>query len=244
MLAAVFVAGGIDVLRDPHPRVAKAESIAPQLAAKVGLPQDTELLVKINAFTHVVAGILLALGKLRRLSALVLLGSLVPTTYAGHRFWELDDPKEQGNQRFHFLKNLAIAGGLLLEIVDTEGRPSVGWRSQQAVNRAVHGAAATGLVATSTARAVRGSATQRATELGRDLAGTAVKAKALKDVASRTSGVAETALKEGALRATALKDVAGKALDGGTPKDLVEKARAKGAPAIAQLAAHAGLGGR
>jgi uncharacterized membrane protein YphA (DoxX/SURF4 family) len=158
MLASVFVVSGMDVLRNPGPRVAKAESVAPRLAAKVGLPQDAELLVKVNAATHVLAGALLAMGKLRRLSALALLGSLVPTTYAGHAFWEIDDPKERSAQQIQFLKNLAIAGGLILEVVDTEGRPSLGWRSRQATHRASQAAAIGGVVARGAAKAATAKA--------------------------------------------------------------------------------------
>lgn len=113
MLAAVFVTSGIDVLRNPAPRVARAEPVAPQLAARIGLPQDTEMLVKVNAATHVVAGSLLAMGKFRRLSALTLMASLVPTTYAGHRFWEIDDAQDRSQQQAHFLKNLAVMLSLI-----------------------------------------------------------------------------------------------------------------------------------
>lgn len=196
MLAGVFIASGIDVLRNPEPRVAMAEPVAPKVAAKVGLPQDTELLVRVNAATHVVAGALLAMGKFRRLAALALLGSMVPTTYAGHRFWDADDPKEKGAQQVHFLKNLAIAGGLLLEVVDTEGRPSLGWRSQRAVRRAAQAAAASGVVAGGAAKAAKGAAAVKAADAARtaatsratrDLAGTAAKAKVLTSAVQRVT---------------------------------------------------------
>jgi putative oxidoreductase len=66
--------------------------------------------VKVNAGAQVAAGTLLAIGKLPRLAALVLIGSAVPTTYAGHRFWELDDKQTRAQQRIHFLKNLGLIG--------------------------------------------------------------------------------------------------------------------------------------
>jgi uncharacterized membrane protein YphA (DoxX/SURF4 family) len=72
--------------------------------------------VRINGAAQVVAGATLALGWFPRLSALVLAGSLVPTTVAGHRFWEEDDPKAKSQQTIHFLKNLGILGGLLMVI--------------------------------------------------------------------------------------------------------------------------------
>jgi uncharacterized membrane protein YphA (DoxX/SURF4 family) len=137
MLAAVFVNGGIDTLSQPDQRVEMAEPVASKITDKVGpLPDDTETLVKINAVVQVVAGVLLALGWFRRLAAVLLAGSLVPTTLAGHRFWELDDPAARARQRTQFLKNLGLLGGLILVAVDTEGRPSVTWRARRAAKRA------------------------------------------------------------------------------------------------------------
>jgi hypothetical protein len=39
-------------------------------------------------------------------------------------------------QRTHFLKNLAILGGLIIAATDTEGAPSLGWRARRAAKRA------------------------------------------------------------------------------------------------------------
>ena len=49
-------------------------------------------------------------------SALALAGSLVPTTLAGHRFWEEEDDAARAQQTVQFLKNLAMFGGLLMII--------------------------------------------------------------------------------------------------------------------------------
>src|SRR3954447_9376493 len=88
LMAGIFITGGIDVLRNPGPRVERAEPVTKTLAETLPLPDDTETLVKINAGVQIAAGTLLALGKLPRLAAAVLAASLVPTTAAGHRFWE------------------------------------------------------------------------------------------------------------------------------------------------------------
>jgi putative oxidoreductase len=93
--------------------VPKAEAVAPKVAEAVGLPQDTRQLVQLNAGVQVAAGVSLALGVFPRVSALALAGSLVPTTAAGHRFWEETEPGPRAQQRIHFLKNVAILGGLL-----------------------------------------------------------------------------------------------------------------------------------
>jgi putative oxidoreductase len=129
LLAAIFIYEGWDAIRHPSGRVRQAESVLP-IAEKVPiLPQDAEKLVRINGIVMVGAGTLMALGKFRRLAALTLIGSIIPTTYAGHRFWEEEDEATKAQQRIHFLKNLGLLGGLILELFDTEGSPSLRWRA-------------------------------------------------------------------------------------------------------------------
>src|SRR5436309_9756608 len=136
LMAGIFIAGGIDVLRNPGPRAQRAEPVTSKLAETLPLPDDTETVVKLNAGVQIAAGTLLALGKLPRLSAAVLATSLVPTTAAGHRFWEEESPQSKAMQQTHFLKNLSILGGLILAATDTEGAPSLGWRARRAARRA------------------------------------------------------------------------------------------------------------
>ena len=141
LLASTFVFGGIDTLRNPQSRVAGAQPVVEKITEQadkqlpVQVPRDVEQWVKIDAAVKVGAGILFSLGKLPRLSALTLAGSIVPTTLAGHRFWEAEGPAKQG-QVIHFLKNLGLLGGLLLAAVDTEGKPSVGYRARRAAQKA------------------------------------------------------------------------------------------------------------
>jgi hypothetical protein len=121
------------------------------------LPKDTEQLVRINAGIQVGAGTLLAMGRLPRLSALALAVSLVPTTLAGHRFWEAQGPERQQHQR-HFLKNVGLCGGLLIAAVDTEGRPSLAWRARHVGASTKHAVRATRREARLAAKAARGEA--------------------------------------------------------------------------------------
>jgi uncharacterized membrane protein YphA (DoxX/SURF4 family) len=116
LLATVFVAGGVEALRDPAPRVAAVR--------RAGLTEP-ERLVRTNATIHVLGGLSLATGRLPRLAALALAGTLVPTTVVGHPFWSESDPRVRTGQRVHFVKNLGILGGLLLAAVDTGGRESL-----------------------------------------------------------------------------------------------------------------------
>jgi len=142
MLASVFVSSGIDTLRNPAAKVATAEPVTTKVASRLPLPNDTEQLVKINAGVQIGAGFLLSIGRLPRLAALALAGSIVPTTLAGHRFWEADDPSTKAQQQVQFMKNLGLLGGLVLAAVDTGGAPSLSWRAKRAARRARKAASA------------------------------------------------------------------------------------------------------
>lgn len=141
MLASIFVVGAATALRNTSGPADKADPVTSRLvplARKAGipLPEDPETLVKINAGVQVGAGLALATGRLPRLSAAVLAASLVPTTAAGHRFWEYDDATQRTQQRLHFFKNVALIGGLIIASGDTEGRPGVAWRTRHAAKDA------------------------------------------------------------------------------------------------------------
>ena len=43
----------------------------------------------------------------------MLLASLIPTTLAGHAYWNHEDPQMRAMQQIQFLKNVAMAGGLI-----------------------------------------------------------------------------------------------------------------------------------
>ena len=130
MLAGMFVYGGIDAVRHPESKAEKAERVIMPIAEGFGASEEVTDWVRFNGAVQVTAGLTLALGKRPRLSALVLAGSRVPTTLAGHRFWEEDDSGKRTAQRIQFLKNVSMLGGLLLAVADTEGRPSISWRAR------------------------------------------------------------------------------------------------------------------
>ena len=116
LLASMFVYGGLDAVRNPAGKVPRAEKVAPDIAGLVGIDADTEQLVQFNGAVQIGAGITLALGIMPRLSAVLLAGSLVPTTLAGHRFWEAEDEATKSQQTIQFLKNAGMLGGLLLVV--------------------------------------------------------------------------------------------------------------------------------
>lgn len=141
LLATMFVVGGVNALRNADaiaPKAAKiTDKIVPKLQDKgAPVPSDPATLVKINGGVQVLAAAALATGKAPRVSAGVLAASLVPTTLAGHAFWEETDPALKGNQQVHFFKNVSLLGGLLLASVDTDGKPGLAWRARRAAKDA------------------------------------------------------------------------------------------------------------
>lgn len=137
MLASIFIIQGYGTMRDPERVVKKAEPVVRPIASRISVvPDDTEQAVRVNGAVQFVGGTLLAIGWFPRLSALAIAATLVPTTAAGHRFWEADSDEERAMQRIQFLKNLGMFGGLLIAAGDTAGRPSLAWRSRHAVKEA------------------------------------------------------------------------------------------------------------
>jgi putative oxidoreductase len=135
-LGAVFISGGLDSLRSPSAKAAVAAPVTEKARQAFGLlPDDDVTLVLINAGVDVVAGSSLILGRLPRLSALALAGSLVLTTLGGHRFWEADTDEKRKQQQLHFLKNGSILGGLLFAALDRQGQPSLAWRAKRAARQ-------------------------------------------------------------------------------------------------------------
>jgi putative oxidoreductase len=137
LLASTFALGAVNAFKNAPALEEKAKPVtdvvAPQLQKAVPqLPNDPVTLVRINAGIQLLAALALAKGTAPRLSSTVLAASLVPTTIAGHPFWEESDPGAKQQQLLHFAKNASVLGGLILAAVDTEGRPGVAWRAQHA----------------------------------------------------------------------------------------------------------------
>lgn len=140
MLSAIFVIQGVRAIRNPDALVPRAKPVADQIVptlkrlapAKVAdrIPENPRTLVRLNGLVQLAGGLALATGQGRRAGAVALAASLVPTTLAGHPFWEEDDPVQRSAQQLHFLKNLSMFGGLLLAAVDTEGKPGLMWRAR------------------------------------------------------------------------------------------------------------------
>ncbi|HEX6246421.1 MAG TPA: DoxX family protein [Nocardioidaceae bacterium] len=137
MLASMFVVGGVSSLKNAEGAAVRAKPVTDKmvpLAQKVApnVPTDAKTWVKASGVTQVVAGLALATGRAPRLSALALAATLVPTTAAGHPYWQESDPEARAAQKIHFFKNVSMLGGLMIAGVDTEGRPGLAWRAKRA----------------------------------------------------------------------------------------------------------------
>ena len=143
MLASTFIVGGVNALKNAPALATKAkpvvDRIRPQVARavpQVKIPEDTVTVVRLNAAAQILAGAALATGRAPRLSSTVLAASVVPTTLAGHQFWNEKDPATRTAQRLHFFKNVSMLGGLMIASGDTEGQPGVLWRTRRAAKDA------------------------------------------------------------------------------------------------------------
>lgn len=126
MTGLVYVLLGLNAVHAPGARAATAGPILATIRRAAPLPEDDELIVRGNAAVQVAGGALLAAGVLPPLSALALVGSMVPTTLAGHAYWRIEDPVARKMQRVQLAKNVAMIGGLLLVATDRSGPGSSG----------------------------------------------------------------------------------------------------------------------
>jgi putative oxidoreductase len=106
LLSAIFVMSGIHKLMN-------WESTAEQMQAEgiVAVP----VMLAIAAAVEVGAGLSVLTGCWARLGALALVVFLIPTSLIFHDFWQYTG-MEQQNQMAHFMKNMAILGGLLMVV--------------------------------------------------------------------------------------------------------------------------------
>ena len=141
MLASVFVWDGVDTLRNTSEHVADTESVLKRLRKVLPreyagyLPNDPELVTRALGGAKTAAGTSLALGKAPRTSAAVLALTHVPNL-VGNSFWAADSKEEKETQRTNFVTNTALLGALAIVTQDTEGKPSLRWRTAKASERA------------------------------------------------------------------------------------------------------------
>lgn len=137
LLAAPFIVKGVDTFLSPGDEIAAHPDLFARLDRSLdenGSPADARTLLKICGGVAAGAGVLFALNKAPRLAALLLVGTTT-VGYAQLRpVWKLE-----GHQREEAVKDLLVQGGLiggmLLATVDTDGKPSLGWRADRLVEK-------------------------------------------------------------------------------------------------------------
>ena len=118
LTGSTFVLLGLDAARVPGDRVDQAAPMIAALRRVLPLPRDDQVIVRGNGVAQTVGGAALVVGVAPDAAALTLVASLIPTTLAGHSYWEHDDPIARKVQRIQFHKNMAMIGGLLFALTD------------------------------------------------------------------------------------------------------------------------------
>ncbi len=182
LLSVVFIGQGIESLRRPEQAAETARPAAEGLqkipqTASTKVAQDPLTLARVTAGVQIGGGLLLASGKLPRLASVALAATVVPGSLGGHLFWAETDPQAKAQQRRDFLTDLSLLGGLMIASVDTEGRPSLGWRGRRAAKRASEAVSAALPVGAASSGALLGTVGEKVShglqtgaERGRELA--------------------------------------------------------------------------
>ena len=102
LLSAVFLVAGVRKIMIWGPQVA--------YFTKLGFPMP-EVMTVLAIAIELGAGLALLVGWRTKQAAWLLALFVLIATFMAHRFWEFDAP-QYANQMNHFLKNLAIIGGL------------------------------------------------------------------------------------------------------------------------------------
>jgi putative oxidoreductase len=113
LMAAMFLTIGI-----PHALQGYGGGFAKYLAS-LGVPYS-EIMAVVASAIEVIGGIALILGVFPRLTALLLAAFMIVATALAHRYWEFPEA-QYVNQMNHFLKNIAILGGVLFYYVTGPG---------------------------------------------------------------------------------------------------------------------------
>jgi uncharacterized membrane protein YphA (DoxX/SURF4 family) len=219
MLSAVFISRGVDALRSPKPAADAARPTLEGLSklpdpVGTNMPSNAETVARINAAVQIGGGLLLATGKLPRVASAALALSVVPGSLGGHMFWSESDPQRKADERRAFITDVSLIGGLIIAAVDTEGKPSLGWRGRRAAQKMTGavaaalpaGAATGGALADSAVAEKLGHGLHAGAERGRELAHVAAERGAeLAEVARERAPVWAEAARE---RGTELAEVA------------------------------------
>jgi len=116
LVSIIFLLSGLGII---------SQATAAKELVEHGAPASLVPLFMLSARTiEVLAGFSLAVAFYPRAAAVALLAFLVPATFTAHDFWKVTGTAALTPQLLNFLKNTAMAGGLLF-IAATKSQPTL-----------------------------------------------------------------------------------------------------------------------
>lgn len=132
LLAAGFLAEGAGTLQNPRPL---AEALRPILSRDGHVPgaptENPENAARLVACAEIGSAAMLAMGKAPRAAAAVL-ATISAVGLGAHPFWSEVDRDLKRKELGDFIGGVSRLGALLIVTADTEGKPSLRWRSEHA----------------------------------------------------------------------------------------------------------------
>ncbi len=127
LISLVFLAGAFNKMLHWHETERNLHSILCEWQSNMGFSDNaydclaflipmTPILLLLALLMELLGGLSLLLGYKEKLGAWLLLLFLIPTTILMHQFWFVEGAMRE-QQLAHFLKNLAIIGGLIVVIL-------------------------------------------------------------------------------------------------------------------------------
>ncbi len=132
LLAAPFIAEGIDALRHPHDHVERIRATGVNLnrVPFVGKVDDSTLtfLTRAMGAATVVSGLSLSVGRAPRTHAAILAATAFPLALVNAPVWTAESSEERAIYATQLRLRGALAGALVLAAFDRQGKPSAAWR--------------------------------------------------------------------------------------------------------------------
>lgn len=127
LISLVFLAGAFNKILHWHETERNLHSILCEWQSNLGFSDNayecfnflipvTPILLLIGLLMELFGGLSILLGFKEKLGAWLLVLFLIPTTFIMHQFWFVDGAMRE-QQLAHFLKNMAVLGGLIVVIL-------------------------------------------------------------------------------------------------------------------------------
>jgi uncharacterized membrane protein YphA (DoxX/SURF4 family) len=134
LISLVFLAGAVNKILHWHETERSLMNTLCEWQAHIGFSDNlqdciatmiplTPILLLVATLFELLGGLSVLLGVKEKLGATLLVLFLIPTTILLHQFWFVEGAAREA-QLAHFLKNLAIIGGLLMIILQGTERSS------------------------------------------------------------------------------------------------------------------------